>query len=114
MEGGRRGRDGKERKGLPRQDEDLKRGLEEQRQILLFEQAIFQPRNSNRTCKITFLLYSFSIIKVCRIIRFNQLTRNDVLALYLKALVTIVPTAVLITITKITDARSISTWLQRK
>lgn len=34
--------------------------------------------------------------------------------LYPKAFVTIVATVVLITITKITDARSISTWFQRK
>lgn len=44
----------------------------------------------------------------------NILTRNDVRILYPKALVTMVTTAVLTTITKITEARSISTWIQRK
>jgi hypothetical protein len=44
----------------------------------------------------------------------HELTINDVLKLYPKALVTIAATAVLTTITRITDARSMSTWLHRK
>ena len=44
----------------------------------------------------------------------SQLTWNDVLMLYPKALVTAAAMVVLTTITRITDASNISTWFHRK
>lgn len=86
-------------------------GLAEQRQTRQSEQEVPRPVTLiDKKKTITWFMWMMKKLIAEEV----KLTWKDILMLYRKALTTIAAIAVLTTMTRITDARRISTWFHRK